>query len=387
MIKKLLSFVFILALIVGMLSIGLANSKSQKSNAFEVGVRIVNTDNEPVQGVDVWFYGYKNDKPVLLQEVKTVKDGSANLQLSSLDMVDVDALGDYYDFAVHAAHPSSGVVIEYWSVGVEELKELQMRSKSSNPITLSIDMNKYNTKTMSRGSGVFRNVHISTDQRQEDVVIGKMYQDKASKDTFPIEISYSSGVSNKIETKRAITYPRFGSWDLAGSSTKSTGSSTKNTWTNKFVDSVGMFLETSFMFDFETWEYQEQDVDVYDLWHTRERSIVAKVNRHIGGAAHGAYIAIDSKNLKPFNDVKNGVYGIYAEVGPGGNHQREYKGTQEYTTSLSYSPPGLAKFSVKSTTTYNQKMVLKFGENHPKAKCIYDYNSGESVWYISADKP
>lgn len=44
----------------------------------------------------------------------------------------------------------------------------------------------------------------------------------------------------------------------------------------------GMDILTEFIFNNETWELLEQDVDVYDLWHVRERWVEVKVDRFKG---------------------------------------------------------------------------------------------------------
>ena len=107
-----------------------------------------------------------------------------------------------------------------------------------------------------------------------------------------------------------------------------------------------MDILTEFIFNNETWELLEQDVDVYDLWHVRERWVEVKVDRFKGGSINGTP-KTSSFNRRPYGDVMDYQYGERHPIAAGGQR------TEKSMTSKSFSIG--AKFTVPLPMDYLQK--------------------------------
>ena len=348
----------------------------------QMQILVQDIQGKPVEDARVWFYEYESGKPSLRDEGITDSMGCLVMTVAS-STIESSSQAQYRDFALHVFHPEQGLLVRNWTHDTTLKTETTYdHNVVINYETTSIEK----TSIKSQGSGYFRTVLVDTIPTIQAVKIGEMYHVPG----LQVLATFESNMSTSIQTKMKTVFPFVGSWSLTGSLTRNTNSASGTQWSSQAIayGYHGMGLLTRFHFNQEVWELQEQDVDIYDLWHTREQWIEVKQNGHYGGLINGNSF-YSMYNCKPYNEVVADLWGPHKPIGAYGKIWTESSGGQAYESGVSFGisfPYGFAgEFSADTTTVYNQK--LKFEHYNPSSSlaAIYPMFTGGSVWYATKE--
>lgn len=268
--------------------------------------------------------------------------------------------------------------------------------KGAKNIDFVIDTSKIKvgSKASTRSMN-YRTVRLDRFDKDAATTMITLYHDKNNMSEFPVKATFESGVVNTVTTAVHFTIPMASQWTAGGSVSRSTGSGLGQHWYNTAIGTKhdGIECQTLFRYVHEVWEYQRQDDDIYDLWHTEEQWVEVKVKEHRGSTMYGNKVH-SSKNLKSFSSVGAGSYGAHHLITAPGGQSVFYSSSKVYSAAAKYTAPtGLLPYgitgdiSLTASIGYNSKLTLEYGgPNQIHNKRVYDYNSGGSDWYVSQNQ-
>jgi len=354
---------------------------SAVSHVTNLRLQVQDSFGLPIADASAWLYVYVKGSPVLQHAGKTDSQGTIVAEYSPL----VFSQGDgkkHADFALHIYHPSMGIQVKNWTAVSDAAPTIKV-------VVSGFSAGKSTQAVAAMGSGVFRTVLRDAMPTVRPVRIADMFHVPG----VQVEARYESGVSTAIQTKMQVMWPAQGQWSVTGSLTRTLGTSTVNIWRSAAIPSNmdGMALLTEFNFSQELWELQEQDVDVYATWHTRQRWVEIKQTSHHGGAINGVAFAT-ANNRKPFAEVVNGLHGSRIFIYPHTRLEQQVGSSTQFSNAVSFTPTipihwGIpTSFAAAATTTYFKRFTLSYdnsGNNFTVA--IYDLRTNGSTWYVTRE--
>lgn len=372
--KKLVVLLSLIALFASVFS-GVSHADSSTN---QVEIIVLDEQGKPIDDAYVWFHVYDKGQPALVLEDRT--DAQGKVAMSGRVLASGLASYDgYKDYTFHVYHPKHGLIIQNWT----EPNNAQF-ALYGNVVLQYGSCSKNDLSPMRYGSGIFRieMVHTKTDPQLVD--FAEMYRVPG----LYVEASYESGVNTQVQTKAKFLMPAGDDWSVTGSRTRSTGSSGVSKWTSNAIPAQwhGMVLRTEFNFAEETWELQEMDGDIPDVWHTVQRWVDVKMVGHHGSCVNGPF-KISSNNNKPYAEVVQGQHGTRYIIGPTNTEERKLTSSHTFSlgTSFNVSTPygNVGTFSANASVTYDQKVTFKFTNQGSTNAAVYNMNLGGYVWYAS----
>lgn len=331
----------------------------------QFNVSVFDADKQPLPCADV--YVYAGTERQLVFHGQTNADGQVAVSLDTTSLP-TDPQGQFVDFTAHSHHKDAGVSVATWSEAV-----IPGSRNAAISVTL-FHRGERDRSVAYTPSGIFREVMISYSTYYDPIVIAEMHAISG----MEVEAEYSSSVKSSIQAGYKQTFPVVGTWSVSGTVTKYL--SNTDTWNSSGMVGQARGLTTYFQCRSENWEYQEEDGDIPDVWHTVEAWTDLFVVSHSGSALWGDAVSTTNDG-KPYADVIGGDYGSFRAIAPGGTSKVASTGSKTYAGAWNRSG-----FSASSTNTYSSGLTWEFKNTRPAGGlnvAAYDMGTG-CIWYVTS---